>query len=40
MIFIYPNAGHAFANADSRNYDKAAAETAWKRTMDFFKKHL
>lgn len=40
MIFIYPNAGHAFANADSRNYDKEAAETAWKRTMDFFKKHL
>ncbi len=40
MVFIYPNAGHAFANADSRNYDKAAAETAWKRTMDFFKKHL
>ena len=40
MVFIYPNAGHAFANADSRNYDKAAAETAWKRTMEFFQKHL
>ena len=40
MVFIYPNAGHAFANADSRNYEKAAAETAWKRTVDFFKKHL
>ncbi len=40
MVFIYPNAGHAFANADSGNYDKAAAETAWRRTMDFFKKHL
>ncbi len=40
MVFIYPNAGHAFANADSRNYDKAAAETAWKRTMEFFEKHL
>lgn len=40
MVFIYPNAGHAFANADSRNYNKAAAETAWKRTMEFFKKHL
>ncbi len=40
MVFIYPNAGHAFANADSGNYDKAAAETAWKRTTDFFKKHL
>ena len=40
MVFIYPNAGHAFANADSRNYEKEAAETAWKRTLDFFKKHL
>ena len=40
MVFIYPNAGHAFANADSRNYDKEAAEAAWKRTMDFFNKHL
>ncbi len=40
MIFIYPNAGHAFANADSDNYDEAAAATAWKRTVDFFEKHL
>ncbi|MCY4485817.1 MAG: dienelactone hydrolase family protein [Deltaproteobacteria bacterium] len=40
MVFIYPNAGHAFANADSRNYDKAASEAAWKRTREFFQKHL
>ncbi len=40
MVFIYPNAGHGFANADNRNYDKAAAETAWKRTVDFFGKYL
>ena len=40
MVFIYPNAGHGFANADNRNYDKEAAETARKRTMDFFGKHL
>ena len=40
MVFIYPNAGHAFANADSRNYDKEAAETAWKRTVEFFNRHL
>ena len=39
-VFIYPNAGHAFANADSRNYDKEAAETAWKRTVEFFDRHL
>lgn len=40
MVFIYPNAGHAFANSDSGNYDKAAAETAWKRTVGFLEKHL
>lgn len=40
MVFIYPNAGHAFANADSRNYDEAAAETAWKRTLEFFRRNL
>jgi carboxymethylenebutenolidase len=41
------NAKHAFANetADSKNlsmlkYDPAAAELAWRRTMDFFAKHL
>ena len=41
------NAKHAFANetADSKNlamlkYDPQAAETAWKRTMDFFSKNL
>ncbi len=40
-------AKHAFANetADSKNlpflqYDAAAAELAWGRTMDFFAKHL
>jgi len=41
------NAKHAFANetADSKKldmlkYDPKAAETAWKRTMDFLGKHL
>lgn len=41
------NAKHAFANetADSKNlpilkYDPAAAELAWRRTMDFLAKHL
>lgn len=41
------NAKHAFANetADSKNlpilkYDPKAAELAWRRTMDFFAKHL
>jgi carboxymethylenebutenolidase len=41
------NAKHAFANetADSKNlpflkYDAAAADLAWRRTMDFLAKHL
>ena len=41
------NAKHAFANetADSKNmsmlkYDPVAAALAWRRTMDFFAKHL
>jgi carboxymethylenebutenolidase len=41
------HAKHAFANetADSKNlpflkHDAAAAELAWRRTMDFFAKHL
>jgi len=41
------NAKHAFANetADSKNlpflkHDSAAAELAWRRTMDFLAKHL
>jgi carboxymethylenebutenolidase len=41
------HAKHAFANetADSKNlpflkYDPAAAETAWRRTMEFFAQHL
>jgi carboxymethylenebutenolidase len=45
--FFRYKAKHAFANetADSKNlpflkYDAQAAEQAWRRTMDFFGKHL
>lgn len=40
-IHVYPKVGHAFFN-DSRPeaYDKAAAEDAWSRTLNFFRKHL
>ena len=45
--FYRYNAKHAFANetADSKNlqmlkYDPVAAALAWRRTMDFFAKHL
>ncbi len=39
-IFIYPNAGHAFANSSGKNYDPAAAELARQRTLEFLNKYL
>lgn len=37
---MYPNANHGFHNDTTPRYDRAAAELAWKRTIDFFKEHL
>lgn len=39
-VYIYPNAGHAFANEDSDSYNREAAELAWSRTLAFLEKHL
>jgi carboxymethylenebutenolidase len=38
--FTYPDVNHGFHNTSTPRYDKPAAELAWSRTMDFFKKHL
>ncbi len=38
--FFYPNVNHGFHNTSTPRYDEEAAELAWGRTMDFFKKHL
>jgi carboxymethylenebutenolidase len=38
--FIYENVNHGFHNDTTPRYDKAAAELAWKRTIDFFSQHL
>jgi len=39
--FFRYEAGHAFSNWDAPSmYNKAAAETAWSRTLDFFARHL
>ena len=38
--YIYPDTHHGFHNDTTGRYDKAAAELAWQRTIDFFKKHL
>jgi len=38
--FVYENVNHGFHNDTTPRYDKAAAELAWKRTIDFFTAHL
>jgi carboxymethylenebutenolidase len=38
--YIYPNVNHGFHNDTTPRYDKAAAELAWRRTIDFFKEKL
>lgn len=37
---IYPGVNHGFHNDTTPRYDKAAAELAWQRTVDFFEQHL
>ena len=40
-VFIYPNAGHAFANEDNEEaYNEEAAALAWQRTLDFLSREL
>jgi len=38
--YIYPGVNHGFHNDTTPRYDKAAAELAWKRTIDFFNAQL
>jgi carboxymethylenebutenolidase len=38
--YIYDNVNHGFNNDTTPRYDKAAADLAWKRTIDFFKAKL
>jgi len=38
--FVYENVNHGFHNDTTPRYDKAAAELAWKRTIDFFSETL
>jgi carboxymethylenebutenolidase len=38
--YIYLETNHGFHNDTTPRYDKAAAELAWNRTVDFFKKEL
>lgn len=40
VAYMYPNTNHGFHNDTTPRYDKAAAELAWQRTVDFFKVKL
>lgn len=40
QAFVYEGANHGFHNDTTPRYDKAAAELAWKRTIDFFRENL
>ena len=40
QLFTYPGTQHGFNNDTTPRYDKAAADLAWKRTMEFFKQNL
>lgn len=40
VAYTYPDVNHGFHNTSTPRYDKEAAELAWSRTIDFFKKHL
>jgi carboxymethylenebutenolidase len=40
-IYMYEGVNHAFHNDTSEaRYDPAAAQLAWSRTIEFFKKNL
>jgi carboxymethylenebutenolidase len=39
-VHVYRNAGHAFANPESKSFHRMAADDAWKKLMAFFGKHL
>jgi len=38
--YVYPGVNHGFHNDTTPRYDRAAAELAWGRTIEFFRRHL
>jgi len=38
--YVYPGVNHGFHNDSTPRYDKAAAELAWQRTIDWFRRYL
>jgi carboxymethylenebutenolidase len=39
-VYMYPEVNHGFHNDSTPRYDKASAELAWQRTIEFFKTNL
>jgi carboxymethylenebutenolidase len=39
-IYVYPGAQHGFHCDERASYDKASADIAWPRSLDFLAKHL
>lgn len=39
-MHMYSGANHGFHNDTTPRFDKEAASLAWKRTIEFFSKHL
>ena len=39
-LHMYPGVNHAFNNDTGGRYDKAAADLAWSRTLEFFRQNL
>ncbi len=40
VAHFYPEVNHGFHNNTTPRFDKAAADLAWERTINFFRKHL
>jgi carboxymethylenebutenolidase len=40
QVFTYPGTQHGFNNDTTPRYDKAAAQLAWQRTIEFLKRYL
>lgn len=37
---MYPGVNHGFHNDSTPRYDRAAADLAWQRTLDWFQRYL
>ncbi|MFJ7885980.1 YghX family hydrolase [Pseudomonas sp. NPDC096917] len=40
QAYVYPGVNHGFHNDSTPRYDEAAADLAWKRSLEWFRKYL